>query len=62
MNIAVDPYSVPLDSIDMSNADIYQQNLMHKYFERLRKECPVHYSEGSACGPFWSLTKFKDII
>ena len=62
MNIAVDPYSVPLDSIDMSNADIYQQNLMHQYFERLRKECPVHYSEGSACGPFWSLTKFNDII
>lgn len=62
MSISTDPYSVPLESIDMSNPDIYQQDLQHRYFERLRKECPVHYSEGSACGPFWSLTKYKDII
>ena len=62
MSISTDPYSVPLESIDMSNPDIYQQDLQHAYFERLRKEAPVHYSEGSACGPFWSLTKYKDII
>lgn len=62
MSVASDPYSVPLDSIDMSNPDIYQQNLMHDYFERLRNESPVHYSAGSACGPFWSVTKYKDII
>lgn len=62
MSVASDPYSVPLDSIDMSNPEIYQQNLMHDYFERLRKESPVHYSTGSACGPFWSVTKYKDII
>jgi len=62
MSVATDPYSVPIDSIDMSDPDIYQQNLMHSYFERLRKENPVHFSEGSACGPFWSLTKYSDIV
>ena len=30
-------------------------------FARLRKESPVHFSAGSACGPFWSVTKFHDI-
>ena len=62
MTISSNPYDVPLEAIDMSNPDIYQQALQHDYFERLRRECPVHYSEGSACGPFWSLTKYEDII
>lgn len=59
---AADPYDIPLESIDMSNPDLYQQGLMHRYFERLRKEAPIHWSEGSECGPFWSLTKYADII
>ncbi len=62
MEISNDPYSVPLDAIDMSNPAIFENNLMGKYFERLRKENPVHFSEGSDCGPFWSVTKFNDII
>ena len=62
MNIPSDPYSVPLDAIDMSDPGIYESNFTDAYFERLRKENPVHFSEGSACGPFWSVTKFQDII
>ena len=57
-----DPYAVPLDAIDMSDPSLYQRNVARAYFERLRKENPVHFSEGSDCGPFWSVTKFQDII
>ncbi len=57
-----DPYGVPLESIDMSDPSIYERNEALAYFERLRKESPVHFSEGSDCGPFWSVTKFDDII
>lgn len=57
-----DPYSVPLDQIDMSLADLYQQNLHWAYFERLRKEDPVHYCANSPFGPYWSITKFDDIL
>ncbi|TNE58868.1 MAG: cytochrome P450, partial [Alphaproteobacteria bacterium] len=32
------------------------------YFERLRREDPVHYCKDSAFGPYWSITKFKDIV
>lgn len=57
-----DPYSVPLDAIDMSDPSLYERNEARTYFERLRRENPVHFSEGSDCGPFWSVTKFQDII
>jgi cytochrome P450 len=60
--VPTDPYSVPLAAIDMSDPRLYQQNLMGAYFARLRQESPVHFSAGSDCGPFWSVTKFQDII
>ena len=57
-----DPYSIPLDQIDMSQPGLFQQNLHGAYFARLRKEDPVHYCAESAFGPFWSITKFEDIV
>ena len=38
-----DPYSIPLDQIDMSQPGLFQQKLHGAYFARLRKEDPVHY-------------------
>ena len=35
---------------------------MWPYFERLRNEAPVHYCAKSQFGPYWSLTKFSDIM
>src|SRR3546814_7707392 len=32
------------------------------YFARLRKEAPVHYCRESYVGPYWSITKFDDIM
>jgi cytochrome P450 len=32
------------------------------YFERLRREDPVHYCANSKFGPYWSITKFNDIM
>ena len=32
------------------------------YFERLRREDPVHYTGESQFGPYWSITKFSDIM
>ncbi len=57
-----DPYSVPLDEIDVSDASIFQNDTHWGYFERLRKEDPVHYAESPLFGPFWSITKFNDIM
>ncbi len=57
-----DPYSLELSEINMSQPALFQQDLHWAYFERLRKEDPVHYCAESAFGPFWSVTKFNDIM
>ena len=57
-----DPLSAPLEDIDVSDSRLYQQDLWRPYFERLRRDDPVHYTEDSMFGPYWSITKFKDIM
>ncbi|MBL4865031.1 MAG: cytochrome P450, partial [Pseudomonadales bacterium] len=32
------------------------------FFDRMRKEDPVHYCKDSKFGPYWSVTKFADIM
>jgi cytochrome P450 len=65
MNIAAqlpDPWSIPLEQIDVSDPRLYQQDAWRPYFERLRNEAPVHYQAESPFGPFWSVTRFEDIV
>ena len=37
-----DAYALPLDKIDVSNPKLYQDDIWYPYFERLRREDPVH--------------------
>ncbi|MBI1200847.1 MAG: cytochrome P450 [Phenylobacterium sp.] len=55
-------YSTPLDRIDVSVQDRFVTNTFWPFFERLRKEDPVHYCAESEFGPYWSVTKFDDIL
>ncbi|MCZ6459622.1 MAG: cytochrome P450, partial [Gammaproteobacteria bacterium] len=57
-----DPYSIPLDKIDVSDSELFETDTLWGYFERLRKEAPVHYCAESDFGPYWSVTKFDDIV
>jgi cytochrome P450 len=57
-----DPWSVPLDQIDPSAAELFQTGSHYAYFRRLRLEDPVHFTKESAFGPYWSVTKFNDIV
>lgn len=57
-----DPYSIPLDKIDVSDSELFETDTHWGYFERLRKEAPVHYCAESDFGPYWSVTKFDDIV
>ncbi len=57
-----DPYSLPLDQINVAQGELFRQNAHWKYFERLRKEDPVHYCAESENGPYWSVTKYRDIM
>lgn len=52
----------PLDTLDVADPSLYQEDRWRPYFARLRREAPVHYCPRSAYGPYWSVTKFKDIM
>ena len=58
----VDPHSIPLDQIDVSDSELFETDTHWGYFERLRKEDPVHYCAESEFGPYWSVTRFDDIV
>jgi cytochrome P450 len=55
-------YAMPLDQIDLSLAERFRDNTMWHYFERIRAEDPVHYTAESEFGPYWSVTKYNDIM
>ena len=56
------PLTTPLEQIDVSDPRLYEQDAWRPYFARLREEEPVHYLADSAFGPFWSITRFEDIV
>jgi cytochrome P450 len=60
--IADDVAALPLDKIDVADPHLYQEDRWRPYFARLRREAPIHYCAESAYGPYWSVTRFKDIM
>jgi cytochrome P450 len=54
--------SLALHEIDVSYQKMFQDNVWQPYFARLRREDPVHYTRESAYGPYWSVTRFHDIV
>ena len=55
-------YSLPLDRIDVSDPRLYQNDIWYPYFERLRREDPVHWCQNGMHGSYWSVTKYKEIM
>ena len=54
--------TLAIEDIDVSNPFLFRQNRWESYFKRLRDECPVHYQKKSVFGPFWSITRYDDIV
>jgi len=59
---ACEPLTQPLGSIDVSDPAIYEQDTWQPLFARLRREAPVHYCAESRYGPYWSVTRYNDIM
>jgi cytochrome P450 len=55
-------YDMPLDKIHVGQPELFRTNSFWPYFERLRREDPVHYCAESEYGPYWSVTKYNDIM
>ncbi len=65
---AADPWKMPLEDINVADPELFRTDSHWAYFERLRKEDPVHYyaggtlESGDEIGPYWSITKYNDIM
>jgi cytochrome P450 len=57
-----DPWTIPLDQIDVSDARLFQDDVWPDWFARLRRDDPVHFTADSQFGPYWSVTRYKDIM
>ena len=71
MTIAVKPeaeaeiaadLAMPLAELNPARIDRFQNDTIWPVFERLRREDPVHFTPDSEYGPYWSVTKWNDIM
>jgi cytochrome P450 len=48
--------------IDVGDPKLYREDSWRPHFARLRREDPVHYHPESPYGPYWSVTRYADIL
>ncbi len=53
--------TLPLEDIDVSNVHLFESDTHWPFFERLRRDAPLHFCRASHHGAYWSLTRFDDI-
>jgi cytochrome P450 len=57
-----DPWTTPLDRIDVADGRLYRDDVWPDWFARLRRDDPVHFTADSQYGPYWSVTRYRDIM
>ncbi|MFL6819529.1 MAG: cytochrome P450, partial [Bradyrhizobium sp.] len=55
-------YSTPLKDFHPGAPRLFQNDTLWPWFERLRKEEPVHYCTNAPIEPYWSVTRYHDIM
>ncbi len=55
-------YATPLEDFQVHEVEHFTSDTLWPWFERLRAEDPVHYTAQSEFGPYWSITRFADIV
>src|SRR5665213_1479482 len=53
---------MPIEEIDVSNPYLYQDDAWAGFFARLRRDEPVHFINSPMYGPYWSVTRYRDIM
>jgi cholest-4-en-3-one 26-monooxygenase len=52
-----------LDTIDLTNKDVFVEGVPHHWFETLRREAPVYWHPEPDGGPgFWCVTRYEDVV
>ena len=55
-------YATRLEDFQVADVSHFTSDTHWPWFARLRAEDPVHYTADSAFGPYWSVTRFQDIV
>jgi len=52
-----------LDTIDLTNKDVFVEGVPYQWFETLRREAPVYWHPEPDGGPgFWCVTRYEDVV
>lgn len=62
IDVNQDPWSIPLAKLNPGHPNLFEADTFLPYFERLRKEDPVHFCQESQFDSYWSVTKYHDIM
>lgn len=55
-------FAMDLADLHPAQPALFQQDVMWPYFERLRRDAPVHLTPDSQFGPYWSVTSHEMIM
>jgi len=55
-------YATALADLNPGDPELFRSFAFHPVFERLRAEDPVHWCRQSEFGPYWSVTRYNDIM
>jgi cytochrome P450 len=55
-------YALPIDAINPADPELFRSDTLWPYFARLREEAPVHRAVDPRYGPYWSVTRYDDIV
>src|SRR3546814_14082564 len=52
----------PVDPLDVSRSELYRDDTWQEPFRTLHATAPIHYTEHSDYGAYWSLPTYKPIV
>ncbi|MEP7085457.1 MAG: cytochrome P450, partial [Betaproteobacteria bacterium] len=55
-------FAMPLEQVDPSDPQGFEDDTVGYAFERLRRDDPVHRTHSPIFGDYWSVTKYQDIM
>ncbi len=53
---------IDLSTLDLLDPELWRREQYWDRFKRMRDEAPLHYCPDSAAGPYWSVTRYEDIM
>src|SRR6056297_1495536 len=57
-----DMSTISLDEMNLIDPEIWRKGAYWKLFERMRNDDPLHWTEDSFAGGFWSVTRYEDVM